>query len=79
LGEVLEIMSDPERQVSMRNIAPLPWEPEFIRSLGVVPCPYHRYFYKTSDILEKQLEEFKTGTTRAEVVQKLENELFDLY
>jgi 6-phospho-beta-glucosidase len=79
LDEVLNIMSDPDRQVSMQNIAPLPWEPEFIRSLGVVPCPYHRYFYKMSDILEKQLEEFKMGTTRAEVVQQLENELFDLY
>jgi 6-phospho-beta-glucosidase len=79
LGEVLDIMSDPDRQVSMRNIAPLPWEPEFIRSLGVIPCPYHRYYYKTGDILEKQLEEFKTGTTRAEVVQQLENELFHLY
>ncbi|MGE6754067.1 6-phospho-beta-glucosidase [Rossellomorea sp. NPDC071047] len=79
LGDVLDIMSNPDKQVSMRNIAPLPWEPEFIKSLGIIPCPYHRYFYKTSDILEKQLEEFKTGTTRAEVVQQLENELFQLY
>jgi len=79
LEDVLEIMSNPDKQVSMRNIAPLPWEPEFIKSLGIIPCPYHRYFYKTSDILEKQLEEFKTGTTRAEVVQQLENELFELY
>ncbi|MCA1060664.1 6-phospho-beta-glucosidase [Rossellomorea aquimaris] len=79
LDEVLDIMSDPEKQVSMKNIAPLPWEPGFIKSLGIIPCPYHRYFYKTGDILEKQLEEFKTGTTRAEVVQQLENELFELY
>ncbi|WP_044339785.1 6-phospho-beta-glucosidase [Rossellomorea aquimaris] len=79
LGDVLEVMSNPDKQVSMRNIAPLPWEPEFIKSLGIIPCPYHRYFYKTSDILEKQIEEFKTGTTRAEVVQQLENELFELY
>ncbi|KAA0561484.1 6-phospho-beta-glucosidase [Bacillus sp. CH30_1T] len=79
LGDVLDIMSNPDKQVSMRNIAPLPWEPEFIKSLSIIPCPYHRYFYKTSDILEKQLEEFKTGTTRAEVVQQLENELFELY
>lgn len=79
LGDVLDIMSNPDKQVSMRNIAPLPWEPEFIKSLSIIPCTYHRYFYKTSDILEKQLEEFKTGTTRAEVVQQLENELFELY
>ncbi|RBN36391.1 6-phospho-beta-glucosidase, partial [Priestia megaterium] len=44
-----------------------------------VPCPYHRYFYKTKDILEEELEAYKTGKTRAEVVKKLEEELFKLY
>lgn len=79
LGKVLELMGDEDKQLSMKNIAPLPWDPDFLKALGVIPCPYHRYFYKTSEILEKQLEEFKTGTTRAEVVQRLEDELFELY
>ncbi|WP_430481551.1 6-phospho-beta-glucosidase [Rossellomorea marisflavi] len=79
LDEVLELMGDEDKQLSMKNIAPLPWNPDFLKALGVIPCPYHRYFYKTSEILEKQLEEFKTGTTRAEVVQRLEDELFELY
>ncbi|MCM3763654.1 6-phospho-beta-glucosidase [Neobacillus niacini] len=77
--EVIEILADPEKQITMRNIAPLPWLPEFQKSLGVVLCPYHRYYYKTKEILEEELESFKTGKTRAEVVKRLEAELFELY
>lgn len=79
LDEALELISDPEQQFSMKNIAPIPWEPAFIKALGFIPSPYHRYFYKTKEILQKQLEEFKRGTIRAEVVKELEKGLFDLY
>lgn len=79
LDEALELISDPEQQFSMKNIAPIPWEPAFIKALGFIPSPYHRYFYKTKEILQKQLEEFKRGTIRAEVVKELEKDLFDLY
>ena len=79
LDEALELISDPEEQFSMKNIAPIPWEPAFIKALGFIPSPYHRYFYKTKEILQKQLEEFKRGTIRAEVVKELEKGLFDLY
>ncbi|UOY92525.1 6-phospho-beta-glucosidase [Ectobacillus sp. JY-23] len=76
---VIKLLCDPDVQMSMRNIAPLPWQPEFLQALGVIPCPYHRYYYKTKDILEEELEAFKSGTTRAEVVKRLEDELFALY
>lgn len=79
LDEALELISDPEQQFSMKNIAPIPWEPAFIKALGFIPSPYHRYFYKTKEILQKQLEEFKRGTIRAEVVKELEKDLFELY
>lgn len=77
--EVIEILTDPEKQITMRNIAPLPWLPEFQKSIGVVLCPYHRYYYKTKEILDEELESFKTGKTRAEVVKRLEEDLFELY
>jgi 6-phospho-beta-glucosidase len=76
---VLELLANPEIQMTMKNIAPLPWQKEFLMSLGVLPCPYHRYYYKTKHILDEELESFKTGTTRAEVVKKLEDDLFKLY
>jgi 6-phospho-beta-glucosidase len=76
---VLEMLGNPEIQLTMKNIAPLAWNRRFLKSLGVVPCPYHRYYYKTKTILEEELEAFKSGKTRAEVVKKLEEGLFDLY
>ncbi|MGE6257758.1 6-phospho-beta-glucosidase [Heyndrickxia sporothermodurans] len=79
LDEVLTIMGDPEKQISMQNIAPLPWDPSFLQSLRLIPCPYHRYYYKTKEILEEELISFEKGSTRAEVVKKLEGELFELY
>ncbi|MGE8204900.1 6-phospho-beta-glucosidase [Heyndrickxia sp. NPDC080065] len=79
LDEVLTIMGDPEKQISMQNIAPLPWDPSFLQSLRLIPCPYHRYYYKTKEILEEELVSFKKSSTRAEVVKRLEGELFELY
>lgn len=77
--QVIEAMANPDNAVTMRNIIGLSWEPDFIRGLGVVPCPYHRYYYKTDEMLHEELEKAATEGTRAEVVQKLESELFELY
>lgn len=64
---------------SMKNIKNIPFEPNFIRALGVIPCPYHRYYYKTSTMLEEELQQYKEGKCRAEAVKKLEKDLFELY
>lgn len=77
--EVIHLLSLPENQVSMRNIAPIPWQPDFLKSLGILLCPYHRYYYKTKEILAEELLSFEKGTTRAEVVKRLEEDLFELY
>ncbi|SFJ88143.1 6-phospho-beta-glucosidase [Thermoflavimicrobium dichotomicum] len=76
---VIDLLSRPENQVTMRNIAPVPWQPDFLKALGILLCPYHRYYFKTKEILEEELEAFKKGTTRAEVVKRLEADLFELY
>ncbi|NNG67859.1 6-phospho-beta-glucosidase [Caldanaerobacter subterraneus] len=67
------------KSLSMKNIPELPWDPEFIKSLGMYPCPYHRYYYLTDQMLEEQKKEAATVGTRGEVVKKLEKELFELY
>ncbi|WP_228307514.1 6-phospho-beta-glucosidase [Priestia sp. J2] len=77
--EVIRRLSDPNSQVTMKNIAPIPWQPDFLEALGVILCPYHRYYYKTKEILAEELLAFQSGTTRAEVVKVLEAELFELY
>ena len=67
------------KSMSMKNVPDLPWEPEFIKSLGMYPCPYHRYYYLTDKMLEEEKKEAATVGTRGEQVKKLEKELFELY
>lgn len=77
--EVMDMMTNPQNSSFVKNIDGMGWEPEFIKGLNVLTCPYHQYYYKTGDMLKKELEEFATGRTRAEVVKELEAELFELY
>ncbi|MDR7235506.1 6-phospho-beta-glucosidase [Neobacillus drentensis] len=78
-NQVMSLINDPEKSITMQNIHAMGWEPEFLKALDVFPCPYHNYYYKSGDMLEKELKNYKEGGTRAEVVKKLEEELFDLY
>ncbi|HWJ77619.1 MAG TPA: 6-phospho-beta-glucosidase [Niallia sp.] len=77
--EVIELIADPDKAITMKNIHAMGWEPEFLRGLNLFPCPYHNYYYKTGDVLAQELKEAEKGETRAEVVQKLEEGLFELY
>ena len=78
-AEVMEKMLNSDNSQSMANIAAMGWDPAFIKATGLMPCPYHRYYYKKRDMLEHELEEYKKGQTRAEVVMAVEKSLFELY
>ncbi|MFJ7726948.1 6-phospho-beta-glucosidase [Neobacillus sp. NPDC097160] len=77
--QVIDLLTDPEKSITMKNIHAMGWEPDFLKALDVLPCPYHNYYYKSGEMLGKELKNFKEGGTRAEVVKKLEKELFALY
>ncbi len=77
--KVIDLLNSEEAAMTMQNITGVKWVPEFARALGVIPCPYHNYYYKTGEMLEHQLEEAKESGIRAEVVRKVEEELFQLY
>jgi len=64
---------------SMKNIFEEPWDPAFLKALGAIPCPYHRYFYQTDAMLAEEKESSLNEGTRAEQVMKTEQELFELY
>jgi len=68
-----------EDTIQMKNFVSLPYSPAFIEGLGAIPCPYHNYYFFTKEQLEEELEQFKTGTVRGEVVSETEKELFELY
>ena len=64
---------------AVKNIKDIKFNYEQIKDLGILPCSYHRYYYVTDDMLESEIEEYKEGKTRAEVVKRTEAELFELY
>lgn len=68
-----------EDTIAMKNFISLPYSPSFIRGLRAIPCPYHNYYFFTKEQLEEELEEFKEGCVRGQVVSKVEEELFDIY
>ncbi len=79
-GEVLAKLQD-GAALSVKNIPDLKWDGEFLRALGMVPCPYHRYYYMTDALLAEELAAAAPDGpgTRAEQVQAVENRLFELY
>lgn len=73
---VLDKMGKAVKQHTMKNIDAIKWDPDMLKTLGVMPSPYHRYFYMYPELLEKSL---KKEETRGETVKKVEEELFELY
>ncbi|WP_391529394.1 6-phospho-beta-glucosidase [Photorhabdus akhurstii] len=65
--------------LTMNNIQEAPWPPPLLKALGAIPCPYHRYFYQTRNMLQEEHEAAVAQGTRAEQVMKVEQELFELY
>lgn len=62
-----------------KNIPDFGWDRDFLRSLGALPCSYLHYYYMSDKMLAEEMEAAKTDGTRAEVVQRLEKDLFELY
>ena len=77
--EAVAFYARPSEEFSMRNIFAAPWVPEFIEAMGVILCPYHRYYYKTDEMLARELKDAEEKGTRAEIVKQVEAELFEKY
>lgn len=65
--------------IANRDLPEFPYEKEFLKSLKMIPCPYHRYYYNTDEMLKEELEAAEGEGTRAEVVKKIEKDLFEKY
>ena len=59
----------------MKNINELNWDQEFISALGMLPCPYHRYYYLADEMLKIEKKEAAESGTRGEQVKKAEKDL----
>ncbi|MGB8664030.1 MAG: 6-phospho-beta-glucosidase [Serratia inhibens] len=77
-ARVIDMLCD-GAALTMNNIKEEPWQPDFLRAVGAIPCPYHRYFYQTKEMLAEEVAAAAERGTRAEQVMKVEKELFELY
>ncbi|MGL4742594.1 MAG: 6-phospho-beta-glucosidase [Sarcina sp.] len=77
--EVLDAIATGKLGQIVKNVKDFNWSPEFIKALGVMPCPYHKYYYQMEDMLKDELDEFAKGKARGEFVKEVEKELFELY
>ncbi|MDR2803949.1 MAG: 6-phospho-beta-glucosidase [Treponema sp.] len=79
--KTIDLLCDPNRKknISVKNILDVAYTKEFYKSLGVILCPYHNYYYHSAIMLKTELEEFEKGNIRAQVVRRIEKKLFETY
>lgn len=61
------------------NIYDVAFFQDQLKEMQLIPCAYHRYYYRQEEMLNHGIEEYKTIGTRAEQVKATEDELFELY
>lgn len=67
------------KNINMKNIDDLKFDMDLLKSLRLIPCPYHKYFYMKDKMLKKQQISLKTNNLRANQVIKIEKDLFEVY
>ena len=60
-----------DETLAMNNFAAKPYSPEFIRGIRAIPCPSHDYYFHTAEQLAEELDEFRTGNVRGDLVRKI--------
>ena len=78
-AEAIEKICDASSREIMANIPEVHYHPDFLRSLGMIPVSYLKYYYLQPQMLEECLADSKSKGVRGEVVKGVESELFTLY
>lgn len=79
INEVVTSLINKAADYSPANIVSSGWSKTFLQAMNVLPNPYHQYYYQKQSTLEKDIDGFNNNGTRAEQVQKIEKELFEVY
>lgn len=77
--EVINELLAGNDRMTPKNIPPFKWDEGIIKSLGMVPCAYLRYYYQSRDILDKEYAASASKSNRADLVAKVEAELLEIY
>ncbi|WP_070329452.1 6-phospho-beta-glucosidase [Exiguobacterium aurantiacum] len=78
--DIIDKMYDADAGIPA-NIHDMPFFKEQLHQMNMIPCGYHRYYYRAEEMLAHMLEEYRDPAvgTRAEQVKQTEAELFELY
>ncbi|MCE1517172.1 6-phospho-beta-glucosidase [Enterobacter hormaechei] len=79
LPQVIELISEGNDPLVPKNIPPFKWPDRLLANMGMIPCPYLRYYYMSDDMYRQELGEAQGEGTRGEIVKELERELFEIY
>ncbi|QWH31751.1 6-phospho-beta-glucosidase (plasmid) [Bacillus mycoides] len=79
-SEIIDKLYDGDTGIPS-NIFDVPFFKEQLKQMNMIPCGYHRYYYRYDEMLEHLLEEYNDSNvgTRAQQVKQTEAELFELY
>ena len=77
--KLIDTMIEEGAKESLKNIVDIPWSPEFLKSYGYLGIGYLRYYLQKQQMLEHCQEDASKGQCRAQIVKKVEKELFEKY
>lgn len=78
-AQAVDLICGENAKEIMANIPEIHYRPEFLKSLGMVPVSYLKYYYMQPEMLDDCLRACESKGVRGEVVKKVEEELFELY
>ncbi|MGY4688378.1 6-phospho-beta-glucosidase [Salibacterium sp. K-3] len=78
-SETIEKLINQDVDYAPANIVSLPWNKTFLSMIGMIPNPYHQYYFQQETMLEKDIKQWKEQGTRAEMVMQVEKHLFRQY
>lgn len=64
---------------TVKNISNMNFNTPMLKSLGLLPCDYHRYYFLEQEMLTDMLEQFQRGEIRAQQVKAVKQSLFEVY
>ena len=72
-------LEDGAKELVKEYCGGIPWSPEFLKSYGYLGIGYLRYYLQKQQMLEHCQEDASKGQCRAQIVKKVEKELFEKY
>ncbi len=81
LPQLIEMYEHPDAEMAkkLEAISDIVWPAPFLRSLGMITSPYHRYYYRNRMMLEEEKESMAKEGSRAMQVKEIEKALFVKY